>query len=170
MTKEEAILDALTPPVLSIIGEEKFIDFVADNTDNNKADLEAAVFIFLLSFLAESKVATILEGVLREKMIKAHLKDVAFKDFLNTMLIEMDFRGKIRLLKQATGPKYLKFKDHIADLNKINNLRNDVSHNRIKELVFDNEPLTKSESKQILLNNLYGNIKKIYQEHLKNNL
>jgi hypothetical protein len=99
---------------------------VVQKFNMNEEAIRATEFVFWISYFAERE--------LRESILKVENTQGVTTPMLEGMLDRLDFGDKISLVERH----YQEGKSNFTKLYwKINNLRNDVAHGRISELVYD---------------------------------
>lgn len=132
---------------------KKFVKNVQDFSDNeivyvlprrrgfSKDDIETAHFIFWLIYDTELRLKELARGVMTQGRNGDDYE--AIKNFVEDSFDELLLSGKIKIIKKnlRRDGSYQQFRELFNVLEKLNNLRNDLFHQKIhvKDLSYNNK-------------------------------
>ena|SRR6187402_778895 len=127
-------------------------------SDNlTKEEIETVNFCFWVTFFAENFLKKILSKLFR-KLVKDHHKgDPLFEEFIDTVVNEHYFMGKIGIFKTM---KVHGFEEFLKLSGELNAIRNRIAHGKLKDLSFRGKPINLPKTKQKILDLLIDAINK----------
>ncbi|MEK7551938.1 MAG: hypothetical protein AAB534_00830 [Patescibacteria group bacterium] len=136
---------------LDTISKEELYSYLAPTL--NSEELETITFSFLFVSKVENLITRVLNGIFKI-FIKNDFKNTKeVNQLIGLTISELHFRGKIKILKENSFPRYKKF---IAFSDKINTLRNDLAHGKFKNLMYGKDKILMRQTKQKMIDDLHS--------------
>ncbi len=148
LTKEdlEKVIDKFD--LKSLTSDQIYAQFAKD-LDLTKEELEGVIFATLFAYKTERLLTDTLHNVYDNLVHPEQTDRENVISHMKSLVDELHFLGKIKVTKKFTRKAFANAVSGMLD--KVNTLRNDLAHIRLKELTYGNVPLKDLTGRQKML-------------------